>query len=244
MVGVFRAQNWARGKGTSQSVPVSKDNLINTQIVHPCQGKRQSKNTEQDNQLSFPLHVCRKQVIGFQILGQLRLILCLAIPEGVESFRLTRISNQHLFPLSKLYNFDIFFSMVFHFSSFTFPFPWSFTLLLHVLPSLWKYMYCPEFLYLFSGGRADVIWDRRRWACTEPVFGDFGIKVFDSVVMLPEIFPVSLGFSWKSKGRVISRFAPSSPIWNRNFRVLWQVNYFGWCSAWANTWRKNVLKQT
>jgi hypothetical protein len=55
MVGFLRAQNWARGKGTSQSVPVSKDNLINTQIVHPCQGKRQSKNTEQDNQLSFPL---------------------------------------------------------------------------------------------------------------------------------------------------------------------------------------------
>ena len=57
MVGFLRAQNWARGKGTSQSVPVSKDNLINTQIVHPCQGQRQSesKNTEQDNQLSFPL---------------------------------------------------------------------------------------------------------------------------------------------------------------------------------------------
>jgi hypothetical protein len=57
MVGVLRSQKWARGKGTSQSVPVSKDNSINTQVVHPCQGKRQSKskNTEQDNQLSFPL---------------------------------------------------------------------------------------------------------------------------------------------------------------------------------------------
>ena len=53
---------------------------------------------------------------------------------------------------------------------------------------------------MYSGGRADVIWDRRRWACTEPVFGDFGIKVFDSVVMLPETFPVSLRFSWKSEG--------------------------------------------
>ena len=62
MVGVLRAQNLARGKGTSQSVPVSKDNLINTQIVHPCQGQRQSKskNTEQDNQLSFPLPCVQK----------------------------------------------------------------------------------------------------------------------------------------------------------------------------------------
>ena len=65
---------------------------------------------------------------------------------------------------------------------------------------------------MYPEGRADVIWDRRRWACTEPVFGDFGIKEVHCVVMLPETFPVPLGFSVKSKGGAISRFAPSNLI--------------------------------
>ena len=115
MVGFLRAQNWARGKGTSQSVPVSKDNLINTQIVHPCQGKRQSKNTEQDNQLSFPFPGVQKT--GYRV-------------SNTGSAEDDTVSGQFQKEQSPLDSPGLVTSIFFHWANFIiliFSFQWSFT---------------------------------------------------------------------------------------------------------------------
>lgn len=117
MVGVLRAQNWDKQKGTSQSVPVSKDNLINTQIVHPCQGQRQSesKNTEQDNQLSFPLPWLQKT--GYRV-------------SNTGSAKADTVSGQFQKEQSPLDSLGLVPSIFIHWANFIiliFSFQWSFT---------------------------------------------------------------------------------------------------------------------
>ena len=155
MVGVFRAQNWDKQKGTSQSVPVSKDNLINTQIVHPCQGQRQSesKNTEQDNQLSFPLPC--EQKTGYRNTGS-------ATADNV-SVHFQKVQ-------STLDSPGLVTSIFFHWANciiLTFSFPWSFTFqvshfLYMVFHSLLTCLTFPTNIHVLSRVPVVVQWGKSR----------------------------------------------------------------------------------
>ena len=157
MVGFLRAQNWARGKGTSQSVPVSKDNWSNTQIVHPCQGKRKSKskNTEQDNQLNFPLLWLQKR--GYRV-------------SNTGSAEDDTVSGQFQKEQSPLDSLGLVPSIFIHWANFIiliFSFPWSFTFqvshfLYMVFHSLLTCLTFPMNIHVLSRVHVVVQWRKSR----------------------------------------------------------------------------------